>query len=313
MRSIYDLLQNFIGVMIVAMAFTPTAHADFTDDAEFKANGAIVATLETKIPDFVTSNMVNSFGFSMYQSGRNFGDQGAEVVSSNPDLDMVKKHMSGFCSPNIEVEKTGFPCTGLTGVPASEAKLLEMGDISSAPLLSPTKYTTGVALASQALIRNITSPFPNPKYRDYVTSGQLASDATKKKDYAKFMAGQAVLGVALYSFNEIYAARTEGKTLGVTGGSDPAATKTLMEIMKNESTRRFEDPAFATFVNGAVALDLSKEMAIMHAYTMWMDYQRYLQMERIEALLAASLSKFVNDSYLSGAVLDKINAGGAGQ
>ena len=198
-----------------------------------------------------------------------------------------------------------------------DGKYLELGDINFSVVLDPNKYSYMTDLTAQNLIRNIVSPFPDPKYKNYVNKPGFLDNGTQKEEYAKFMAGQALLGVALHSLNEMYAMRLPA------GIPVPESMKSkmsfelppsMMDIMQTESSRRFEKPEFVNYLDGLVAgtevtpeAKMLKEIAMMEAFRLWMDYQRFKQSERMESLLAASLSKYINSSYASDAMMAKMN------
>lgn len=277
-------LRSLFG--LVLLAAVPLANAD---NSQFISNGSAASSLETAINDFLLSKSVQDFGFSIYQQGRNDG----EFVSSSPDMDFVSKHGQVYCSVNIAAEKSGFSCKPLSGVSPEDAKLLEMGDINFSTLLEPAVYTKNIDAAAQNLIRNIINPFPTSKFKDYLSSAGFIDNGKMKGEYAQYMANQAILGVALYSMNEMYGMRVSGETLGIT--SSPAKTSSMLSVMENEATRRFETGDFAAFLADANTdqLAIAKEMAAMQAFALWMDYQKFRQNERIEALLAANLAKMV--------------------
>lgn len=300
MLELRKFLIAGLGISTLVLANIQTANASYLDGAEFSANGANTSAFETKLGPLVQQKSVQDLGFSIYQQGRTFpGSTGAEIVSSSPDIDFVNKHAAAYCSPGITVEATGpMQCKPMSGsnIDPNDAKLVELGDVNFSILLEPTVYSGLGDLTAQNLIRTITNPFPTSKYKDMVKSKTFLDDGNKKKQYAKYMANQAVLGVAMYSMNEMYGMRVSGKSLGFT--DDKQKNTSLMAIMEDEATRRYEQPDFAAFLAAATdpataQLAVLKEIAAMEAFKLWMDYQRYKQGERIEALLAASLAKSV--------------------
>lgn len=295
-------------VMALSITAISSVYAANSYDTAF-TNGTIAKSLDNAISAYLISKSVQDFGFSIYQQGRSF-DSGQEFVSSSPDQDFVNRHSTAYCSPNIAAEVTGFGCKAKK---AEEMPYLELGDINFATLLDPIHYSSDLfSLAAQNLIRTIVSPFPPSTYKTNVADPNfLVGGGSKKTAFANYLAGQAVVGVALYSFNTMYEMRVLGKNLGLTNNAqDPNSPGgfSLLDIIEKESTRRFEgtdSPTFASFLNDPATdqTKLLKEMAAMEAFRLWMDYQRFRQMERVESLLAASLSKYVNSSYSSEAML----------
>lgn len=298
------LLRRFSAGLVVC-SIAPAAFGANVGFQGFLSQGPAAAALETKIGDFLLTKSVQDFGYSIYQQGRNYGSGSTpESVSQTPALDFVSKHTNGYCSTNISAEVNGLGCKQQNGVAAADAKYLEMGDINFSTIAEPLTYTPLTDLTAQNLIRNIVNPFPDPKYANYVTSPGFKDDGTKKQEYATYMAGQAILGVALYSLNEIYGMRVPGTTLGAGAA---AGGSSLMSLMQTQSTTRFEKPDFGNYLADPTTTDgmVLRELAAMEAFRLWMDYQRYMQSERIEALLAAGLAKMVSDGYKQD---DMINA-----
>jgi hypothetical protein len=296
-----DFRRKFTATLVsaVIVAIPAISHAADVSWQGFLSSGSKASTLEGKINNFLLTKTVQDFGYSIYQQGRSYGTAGGqqEQVTSTPQIGFVQKHRSAYCSPNISAEVQGLQCKG-QNIDDPAAPYLEMGDVNFAAVIDPTIYTNLSDLTAQNLIRNIVSPFPDPTIKTSVTSPGFLDDGGKKTDYANYMAGQAVLGVALNSFNKIYGDRIPGSALGL-GNTDPAQNTSLMQLIQQQSTQRYEQSAWAQYLAdpGTNELAVLKEIAAMQAFSLWMDYQRYAQMERIESLLAAALAKMVNDSY----------------
>lgn len=279
------------------MAYLPVASADYVSQQEFAANGSVAQTLENSIDNYLLPYEVQQIGNAVYNAGKSYGALGNEITSSTPQMDFVSKHISGYCSPNIAVEATAFSCTGQAqnlNNDTYSAQLLEMGDIRTSVLLDPLTYTTVIDLAAQNFIRNITMPFPTQIFANYITNtATFAKNTVQRRNYATYLANQALLGVARYALDEMYGMRLPGSTLGASGN---AASKSIMSVMENEASRRFTDPAYASFLTSPSTdqVALLREIAAMHAFDLWMQYQTYRQNERMTAILSAMLSTTVN-------------------
>ncbi|HSX20137.1 MAG TPA: hypothetical protein VLG38_03320 [Gammaproteobacteria bacterium] len=274
--------------------FVSVAHASYTDEAEFSTNGSIAQVLENNISQYLMPLEVQQIGNSVYNVGIVYGALGQEITSSSPQNDFVTKHMSGYCSPGLENQY--FTCNSqaanLNNDTAS-AQMLEMGDVRTSVLLEPTMYTPVLTYAAQNYIRNITMPFPTQTYVNYISdSTTFAKNSNQRTAYATYMAGQAVLSVARYALDEMYAMRVSGNTIGGAANSGNAATDSIMQVMENEASRRFTDPGYQQWLTAGTTAqpDLLRDLAAMQAFSLWMDYQNYRQNERIAALLSAMLS-----------------------
>lgn len=302
---------NFLARVVFIAALPALATAADVTYQGFLSSGSKASTLESKINNFLLSKTIQDFGYSIYQQGRSYGPSSpggigaTEQVTSTPQIGFVSKHVSGYCSQGIQAELVGMACKA-QNVDDPAAPYLAMGDVNYAAVIDPTLYSGLADLTAQNLIRNIVSPFPDPTIRDNVMSPGFLEDGGKKTAYANYMAGQAVLGVALNSFNKIYGDRVPGSSLGL-GNTDPAQSTSLMQLIQQQSTQRYEQTAWAQYLAdpGTNELAVLKEIAAMQAFSLWMDYQRYMQMERIESLLAAAVSKMVNDSYQTNQLINQ--------
>lgn len=291
------------------LTYLPVASADYVSESEFATNGSIAQVLENNLENYLLPYEVQQIGNSVYNVGKNYGALGQEMTSSTPQMDFVSKHISGYCSPNISVEASGFSCSGQAGNlnnDTQSAQLLEMGDIRTSVLLEPTMYTQVVDIAAQNFIRNITMPFPTDTFANYITNPAFAKNSAQRRNYAAYLANQALLGVARYALDEMYGMRVQGSTLQASGN---AAGQSIMNIMQNEATRRFTDPNYAgsasSFLNNTNTqqIDILRDIAAMHAFQLWMNYQSYRQNERIAALLSAMLSNSLASTFSQNAGL----------
>lgn len=303
------VLQNFFGMLLgVATAtYMPAANAadpaTYVSEAQFGANGAIALKLEQTLNSYLMPLEVQQLGNSVYNVGQNYGASGQAISSSTPQMDFVSKHVSGYCSPNISVEKQQFNCSGQSGLSSTTAQFLEMGDIRTSVLLESVVYPTDgssssqsvLDIAAQNFIRNITMPFPSSLYTNYISNPTTFSkNSSQRKAYANYMANQALIGVARYALDEMYGMRVPGSIIGVSGGGSETAS--IMSTMENEASRRFTDPNYVAFLTAGTTdqISLLREIAAMHAFELWMNYQSYRQNERIAALLSAMLTTNVN-------------------
>jgi hypothetical protein len=296
-------LLGKVGLSCLAIGlvtYMPVAQADYVSESEFAANGSIALTLETNLDNYLMPYEVQQIGNSVYNVGTNYGALGNEITSSTPQMDFVTKHITGYCSPNITTEAQAFSCNGQAGNLNGDtvsAQFLEMGDIRTSVLLEPLAYTQVIDLAARNFIRNITMPFPTQLYANYVTGQNFSTNAAQRKNYAIYMANQALLGVARYAMDEMYGMRTLGSNMQATGS---AASSSIMTVMENEATRRFTDPNYAgnanSFLNNVntTQQQVLVDMAAMQAFQLWLDYQSYRQNERIASLLAAILANNVS-------------------
>jgi len=93
--------------------------------------------------------------------------------------------------------------------------------------------------------------------------------------------------VALHSLYHMYSLRKPSPDLG---------DQSPFELMENEANRRFTDPAWIASLSSTPETGVLRELAIMDSYKIYLEFQRYKQAERLEALLAAMLSNMTQTS-----------------
>lgn len=271
----------------MAGPIVPPTTVDFTP---YNTNGDAVAVIGPSINTYLADKGVKDFGFYMYLQDPN---QSSTKSTGNPNIDLVNNHKN-YCSKNLGAEFTG--CQVKTGIKALDTKYLELGDVKFSSMIAPVLYGTDTALAAQFVIQNITNPLPKSQANTYIDAYTKAV-ASSKLSYAEYLTGQAIIGVALHSLNEMYSMR-------LAGGAYPAPnsqTSSLLSVMEDEATRRFEKKAFTTFLAASTTSvnDVWREIAAMDAFKQWMDYQIFKQDERIVALLAVSLAKYSTSKSLA--------------
>lgn len=291
LRKLYLSLFTASCVLIA-----PFAHASYKNESEFASNGSIAKVLEDNINKFLMPKEVQQLGNAIYNEGIQYGALGQEVTSSNPQDNFVAKHESGYCSPNIKAELTGFACqskAGQLGGDNDTAQFLEMGDVRTSLLLEPLVYNQALDYSAQNYIRNITMPFPSQIFANFISNPEtFAKNSKQRGAFAEFLANHALLSVARYALDEMYAMRVPGSILGGTAASGDASSQSIMQVMETEATRRYNDPNYVTFLNDptTLQLDILRDMAAMQAFDLWLQYQNYRQNERIAALLAGMLA-----------------------
>ncbi len=293
-----DLRKVCLGVVTFSFALAaPIAHASYKNVSEFASNGSIAQILEDNINQFLMPKEVQQLGNAIYNEGVQYGALGQEITSSNPQDSFVSKHQSGYCSPNIVAEAKGFTCQSKAGQLNNDsvtAQFLEMGDVRTSVLIEPLIYNQALDYAAQNYIRNVIMPFPSSTFANYISNpDSFAKNTTQRKAYAEYLGNHAILSAARYALDEIYSMRVPGNIMGGSAGASATANKSVMQVMEDESTRRFSDPNYVAFLNDAATaqIDILRDMAAMQAFELWMQYNTYKQNERIAALLAASLAQ----------------------
>lgn len=155
-------------------------------------------------------------------------------------------------------------------------------DLNVATLLGSSKIDAEDKAAAKVLMQMIAYPIP-----EVIDPGALTARAggtLKEGDFntmARGLGESAVLAAAYHSMYEMYAKRDV----------DPAVGKSQMQIIEEECTWRLFDAGQDWFAEIAVTPSegLLREMIHMEAMRLYMEFERYKQMERIEVLLGGGL------------------------
>ena len=188
-----------------------------------------------------------------------------------PEGQFYDAHKQYFCSKN----------SGIKGVSCTNTSQMEHANIKISSLLNPLQYDETQEFVAKEVIRNFSYPFPNMELRNLLAQG-IKTPGDKRKA-AALMLGSAIFNVAQNSLNEMHAMR-------LPSGSENNKSS-LMNIIATESSRRFKDKNWHNAVQEASQEAMLREMLNIEAFKLWMDYYRYRQNERIEALLAILMTK----------------------
>jgi len=171
-------------------------------------------------------------------------------------------------------------------------------DLNAANLLSAARLddTNPLGLvAADNLIRNLTEFNFTPMIG--LTGGNVSDlPGPRLEELRRRLNQVAQSSVAMYSFSNMLSARLPQQFAPFVSGYQAQGTppakldKSFMEVLQDESSRRFTDPNWAAQMLQAPDSALLRELAQMESFRLYMDFARYQQMERVEALLATLLS-----------------------
>ena len=245
----------------------------FSGSDTASSNGAGMATAESAIPAVVELEHVNRINYGLYAEGisANYQDPYREVLSD---------HFLSNCSTNSTTESAAFPSQC-----QSNPLGIQHADLKISTLLGPLVLNSTLQASANMLLRNLFDAFPTTNIASLMQSGgnPLKASATSQQTLSTALVSQATYAVGRHSLIEMYANRLPGTD------SSGNPTPSYMEIMANEATRRFESPTWYQEVASKSAEAATKELAQMQAFHLWLEFQRYRQTERVEALLAAQL------------------------
>lgn len=259
---------------------TESPPTESLDNLANTTNGYLADVAESYATGQLLTKEVFDINYALYRTARP-----EDPPVGDPQSDFIKYHGAYFCSPLSGVEQKGFPNTCDPDNPPD--MLLQHGDIKLSSLLAPLQYNDAQRKVADELIKNLINPFPDAKIRDIVKDPTAMSKRTNKEKVAEMMAAQAALTVARHSLNHMFGNRLKDDSTG--------AVSSKMQIMADESGARFQQNAwYEELKTNTVGVD--RDSARMSAFQTWLQVQQYMQMERIEAILAVMLAQQVNSN-----------------
>lgn len=156
-------------------------------------------------------------------------------------------------------------------------------------LLTPAAnytYSAEESAAAAAFITMATNPVPAetlPKALEQSPAGE--------RFILEQMNASAQLSVAQHSLWQIKSAKDAPTSPnGNANAAGYSGALSLVGLMKKFSDDKFGNPQYDVKLSGMNENGLLRELNLQTAYSNWVDYQTYLQNDRIEALLATQLA-----------------------
>ncbi len=195
----------------------------------------------------------------------------------SPADTLVTQHLSGYCASGME--------TGL----CSSDPLRMFGDMKVSSILSGSSYDDASKAAAQAFLKTLLMPLDNSAVSSFQSYGEINADMlsknpTLKQQYVQALSDEALLSVVREAFAGMMAKRTPPIA---SQGSE--AMPSEMALMEQDVLQRWMNNSWKTDLAGLSPEQIQQEIALMQASQLYMEYQRYQQMERVEALLAVSV------------------------
>ncbi|MDB6096363.1 MAG: putative secreted protein [Francisellaceae bacterium] len=252
----------------------------------------------------LNTNQNNLLSWSLYQQ-ENIANPNVSLNSTvtNTPQEIIGTHFLNYCNSNSTESMVNCNNTDSTS---------QYGDLKALSLLGGTQYSAAQKTAANYFIRNLTAPAPTSDFGDKLlklssgfAQGLQAMAPSEVNKMASELGYNAAASVAQNSLYSIFADRDQ------TSSSTPS----ILSVMESEATRRFMDTAATTdptqswylMVAKSTEQGLLKEIAQMEAFKIWLEYQRYRQMERIETLLAAQLSLSITSQRKADAAANPVN------
>jgi len=281
------LLSIFICILIVQIPQISYS----LDENDIKKNEYLSLRLKElqnndQWQQFIKHKEFSDINYDLYRiTGPNMHDK--VLLGEDPKGYLVNKHNEMFCFNQADKA-----CK-------VHSSLYVYGDMRASILLNNNFYKNleETELAREVM-RNIINPFPSNIQMEMQDASLHNKELPENKAaLAETYVSQARLAVVRNSFNTMFLNRLpldllEGKT------STSKKKFSRLSIMEIAAKERFEDPKWQGSIDTASQDDLLKELVKIDSFKVWMDYHKYKQNERIEALLATMVAQQVSINQL---------------
>ena len=253
-----------------------------------KNAGVAIPILETAEKTYITNKETDDLNYGLHLIN------GTSVIPTTPQIQFLTDYVRSSCNPNTP-ESNMPECSNSTGIYTT---------IRASNIFNSINYTDPadpVLNASIGVIRSLVEPFPDPQLNTLLKD--TANFSKNESNIAGLIAGQVPVTMAKNSLNGILARRYV----------DPATTSKLpsdynsssiMQIMHDESLRRLTDSTWFTGLNNLPLSQLVMELLEVEAFKLWMEYNKFQQNERIEALLATLVSAQASQANAISGMMD---------
>ena len=191
---------------------------------------------------------------------------------------VLDNYRENYCSK--EDENRG-RCTAVSD------KRMHNAAVSADSLMNPIAgetFTPKEAAAAADFIQMVTNPTPQEKLPKGLDNKSIAAERFSLAQ----MTSQAQMSMANYSLAQILASK-------MPMGTTPDKAISTVGLMKKFVEERFGNPDYAKGISAMDSPGLLKEINSQMAVRNWINYQSYLQNERVEASLATQLAVAVKD------------------
>lgn len=294
---VYAANENEIETDVDGIA---SAILDSTKNSYGLSDNAIA--LEKSVLNGVETLQNNGISAGLYSIGPL-----AEDPKVSRALNMVNHHFGSFCASSPTGPETG----GTSGGGCPSDPLLQYGDIKISSLLSGTVLDATRTTAAQQFLYNLI-PVPDTNFSALISNGTIdagnilttSTDSrfpNPTQQFADALTDQAILSMVRQSLGEMIANRTK-----------PDKGDTTMQIMERVAMQRFFSKDWAATLQTLKTEQVAQDQALMQSFQLWMEYQRYRQMERVEALLSAIVIQNYNQAKTAASIIQS-NLPPAGQ
>lgn len=287
-RILLTLLSIFLINHSCASADSTSTPAPLAP-SEFQKNGSIIPIIEAGVQNVIKARESDELNYGLHLIG--FGG----ISINDPKSQFITDYSRLSCNSNT-TESNLPECTNSAGIYA----ILSPSNIFN----TLTYQQPSDVLVSQTITRYLLNPFPSIELNSLLQSKSSAADPKNQDQIASLIAAQVPIMVAKNSLSGMVARRYVDPDTAqkLPQGSTPAS---LMQLIHDESIRRVSDSKWFPSLNDMPVNQLLIELLQLEAFKLWMEYNKFEQNERIEALLATMVSSQAQRSAALSGIVDE--------
>jgi len=300
--KVYRLMVWVSSIGVMAALYAWVAVAATTDAVSVNEANNAGADVRTAVTTEAASNPIDPAIQNMLdQRDANIQNQQNTAIQEDmynpttlsPADTLVVQHLTGYCASGVEVGK------------CSSDPSLMFGDMKVSSILRGSSYDDVSKAAAQAFLQTLLTPLDNSAVGSFQSYGAINADMLSKNPalkqrYVQALSDEALLSVVREAFGGMMAKRTPP-----TAAQGAEAMPSEMALMEKEALNRWMNNSWKTNLVHLSPEKIQQELALMQASQLYMEYQRYRQMERVEALLAVSVLQNYRNQKNSNALVTK--------
>lgn len=255
--------------------------------SDFQTNASSIINLELDAQSYLQNKEIDDLNFSLHL----INHDGTQL--QNPQQQFIADYSRNFCNPNYESNIPECNQDNKNNLVRVYANLRPSN-------IFDLQYTDTDSALAKGIVQTLIEPFPNNQLNTILSDPQAVKNSDKQNTMANLIAPQAALMLAKNSLNEIMARRYPHDS--------NANSKSIMQMIHDESARRLTDSNWIKNITKLPTDQLLMELLQLEAFKLWVDYYKFTQNERIEALLATLLSAQVSSSTKLAGQLEQANS-----
>lgn len=238
--------------------------------SEFQQSaGQSIENIETAISNFLKNKEIIDLNYGLHLV--NYINQNEENVLPNAEQQFVKDFARMACYSTYEGNLP--ECNNAN----TKDSLKTYGFLRPSNIFDIYREDPQEDALASFAVKTMIDPLPSNKLNELLSGEDINKPEVQQK-IANLIAAQAPITLAKNSLNEIIAKRAKLNE-----------ESSMIKIMKDESSRRLKSDWMEN-IKDSPTNHLLLELLQIEAFKLWVDYHKFLQTERLEALVATLLA-----------------------